>query len=129
MLTTREVEQHFHYLPSEQLDIILELRSIVGRIAPDATERIHRNGLTYYHGDKGGPVSAGICQILTFDDHIELAFIHGVYLPDPRRLLSGDRKVKRFVRINSYEQTPWNDLEALILAHSHFDPYTRTIHN
>jgi hypothetical protein len=126
MLTTREVEQHFNHLPLELLDIVLELRNIVGKVAPDATERIHRQGLTYYHGNIGGPVSAGICQILTCGDHIELAFIHGAYLPDPQRLLSGDRKVKRFVSVTSYKLAPWDDLEALILAHSRFDPYSQT---
>jgi hypothetical protein len=54
-------------------------------------------GISYYFKERGGPVSAGICQINVLEDHVRLGFIHGAYLPDPRDLLEGDRKVKRFV--------------------------------
>jgi len=128
MLKIREVERHFDYLPGESLSILLELRNLIGRIAPDATEVIHRYGLSYYHADRGGPVSAGICQILTHEEYIELGFIHGTFLPDPSGLLQGDRKAKRFVRIESYDLAPWLELEKLIEAHNRFDPYTQSFH-
>jgi hypothetical protein len=126
MITINEIEEHFHYLPPDMLDILIELRNLVAKIAPDATEVIHRKGITYFHAERGGPVSAGICQILTQSDHIELAFIHGAFLPDPHGLLEGDRVAKRFVRVVSYERAPWEDLADLIDAHNRFDPYTQT---
>lgn len=126
MLSLHELEAHFAGLPPELLDIVVELRNLVQQIAPDAVEAVHRYGLTYYDARRGGPVSAGICQILARPDHIRLAFIHGAFLPDPHHLLQGDRLVKRFVRIDSYEQTPWDDLRALIEAHNRFDPYSQT---
>jgi hypothetical protein len=129
MNTSREIEEHFQYLPHGMLDILIELRNLVARIAPSATEVIHRQGITYYHADRGGPVSAGVCQILVRDDHIDLAFIHGAFLPDPQHLLVGDGIAKRFIPIVSYDQAPWEDLEEMIDSSDRFDPYTRTFRN
>jgi hypothetical protein len=102
----------------------MELRSIIASVAPNATEVFHSKGLTYYSKERGGPVSAGICQIGIYQDHIRLAFIHGAFLPDPRSTLVGDRKYKRYVRIVSYENTDWDYLKDLIVSSAHFDPYT-----
>jgi len=126
MITIHEIEEHFHFLHPEILDILLELRNLVARIAPDATEVIHRKGITYYHADLGGPVSAGICQILIQPDHIELAFIHGAFLPDPHHLLVGNLIAKRFIPIISFDQAPWEDLADMIDSSNRFDPYTQT---
>ncbi len=124
MLPTRSLERHLQMPQTELKDIVLELRNIIVSIAPDATESLHSKGMSYYHTGRGGPVSAGICQIGIFSDHIRLGFIHGVFLPDPKKLLEGDRKVKRYVRIQSYELAPWDDLKDLIEASARFDPYS-----
>ncbi len=126
MNTLREIEEHFQYLPHEMMDVLIELRNLVARIAPDATEVFHRNGITYYHADRGGPVSAGVCQILVREDHIELAFIHGAFLPDPQHLLEGNGIAKRFIPIRSYDQAPWDYLAEMIDLSDRFDPYTQT---
>ena len=129
MLPVHGIEKLFSGLSPQLLDIVLELRNVILGIAPSATETLHRHGLTYYEAGRGGPVSAGICQIHIQEDHIRLAFIHGAFLPDPRGLLEaeGDRKYKRFVRIYSFEQAPWEDLKALIIASHNFDPYSLVV--
>jgi len=76
MQPTRDIEHYLAHLPTELQDIVLELRSIIASIAPTATETIHRKGFTYYYAERGGLVSAGICQINLQRDHIRLAFIH-----------------------------------------------------
>jgi hypothetical protein len=124
--TLRETEEHFQYLPNEMLDILIELRNLVARIAPDATEVIQPKGITFYHAEHGGPVSAGVCQILIRDNHIDLAFIHGAFLPDPHHLLEGNGIAKRFIPILSYDQAPWEDLAEMIDSSDRFDPYTQT---
>jgi hypothetical protein len=58
--------------------------------------------------------------------HVQLAFIHGSFLPDPHGLLQGNTQYKRFVRIYSYEEAPWEALKELIQASSRFDPRTQT---
>ena len=105
-------------------DIVFELRNIIASVIPTVTEVILWKGISYYASERGGPVSAGICQINVLEDHVRLGFIHGAFLPDPKGLLEGDRKVKRFVRLYSYDSAPWDDLKVLIAASSRFDPYT-----
>jgi hypothetical protein len=51
-----------------------------------------------------------------------LAFIHGAFLPDLHKLLSGTQKAKRFIEIDSYDNAPWIDLKEMILSASRFDP-------
>ena len=123
MLPLSQIEIFLQRTPSHMQDIVFELRNIIATVAPSATEVILWKGINYFFQERGGPVSAGICQINVLEDHVRLGFIHGAYLPDPRGLLEGDRKVKRFVRLTSYENAPWDALRDLILASSQFDPY------
>jgi hypothetical protein len=126
MHTTREIEACLQRTPPGLRDIVWELRSLIVSAAPAATEVIKRWGLSYYHAGRGGPVSAGICQIGLFRDHVRLGFIHGAFLPDPQGLLEADGEVryKRYVRLVSFDQTPWNELKDLITASARFDPRT-----
>jgi len=126
MLPTNVIITLFKYLDPDLLDIIIELQNIVAAVAPTATEDIQRNGLTYYNAERGGHVSAGICQIDIQEDHIHLAFIHGAFLPDPNGLLikEGKRKAKRFIPLDRYDTTPWEQLKELIKASASFNPYS-----
>ncbi len=124
MLPSRYLDKFLQQTEPGLQDIVLELRSIIASVAPGATETVHPNGLSYYFKERGGPVSAGVCQISLESDHVRLAFIHGAFLPDPKGLLKGDRLYKRFVRLYSYEITPWEDLKELITASSRFDPHS-----
>ncbi len=69
-------------------------------------------------------MSAGICQIGIFRDHVRLGFIHGAFLPDPDGLLVGEPKYKKHLRIYHYEDAPWEYMRELIRRSSRFDPYT-----
>jgi len=125
MLPHHCVDEFLRFAPPELRDIVLELRNLVASIAPGATEWIRpKHGLTYFFAGRGGPVSAGICQISVHDDHVRLHFNHGAFLPDPAGLLEGERKAKRFTRIYSYENAPWESLKDLIAASARFDPHT-----
>jgi hypothetical protein len=123
MLSTHSIEKYLEHFQPELRDIVWELRNIIASVAPTATEVTRQNGLVYFHQQRGGPVSAGICQIIISSDTIRLAFIHGTFLPDPEKLLEGNRQYKRYVRIVSYEQAPWNALKDLITSSSRFNPY------
>jgi hypothetical protein len=125
MLPLSHIEKFLERTPPHLQDIVFELRNILATVAPTATEVILWKGISYYFKERGGPISAGICQINVLEDHVRLGFIHGTFLPDPNRLLEGDRKVKRFVTLCSYENAPWEALRDLIAASSHFDPYSQ----
>lgn len=122
MLPIHEIETFLQRTPIDLQDIVLELRNVIASVAPDAVEVIRWGGLSYFHEGRGGIVSAGICQIGIHKDHIRLAFIHGVFLSDPRHLLEGTQKVKRYIRLSSYDDAPWDYLKQLIEESSRFDP-------
>ncbi len=124
MLPVRQIETFLERVPQHFQDTVFELRNIISSVAPDAVEAVRWGGLSYFHEGSGGIVSAGICQIGIHEDHVRLAFIHGAFLPDQRHLLEGKEKYKRFIKIYSYEDAPWDYLKELIMASSHFDPYT-----
>ena len=124
MLPLHEIEIFLQRAPAHLQEIVHELRNLVFAAAPDAVEVVRWGDLGYFHAGRGGLVSAGICQIEIRKDHIRLAFIHGAFLPDPRHLLEGSQKAKRFIRIDSYESAPWEDFKELISASVHFNPRT-----
>ncbi len=87
MLPLPDLDKYLQQIQPHLQDIVRELRNIIASIAPTATETVHSKGFSYYFVERGGPVSAGICQINIHRDHIRLAFIHGAFLPDPKGLL------------------------------------------
>jgi hypothetical protein len=124
MLPIHEIESFLIRIPIDLQDIVLELRNIIASVAPDAVEVIRWGGISYFHEGRGGIVSAGICQIGLKEDYIRLDFIHGIFLSDREHLLEGTQKVKRFVKIRSFNEAPWDDLKQLIEESSRFDPRT-----
>lgn len=128
MLPTSNLAHYLDSLSPEIRDIVLELRNLIASIAPDAAEVRHSKGFSYFHEQRGGTVSAGICQII-IDDHVRLAFIHGAFLPDPLGLLIGDAKYKKYIRISSYDEAPWDYLTLMITESSNFDPRSITMND
>ncbi len=124
MIPYHDFEKYYSNLPPEQMDILQEIRSIVARIAPDCIEVLHPYGISYFHGEGGGPVKSGICQVGIKPDHIRVGLVFGAFLPDPHLLLQGTQKAMRHLIIDSYEQTPWDDVAELIDCSSRFDPYS-----
>jgi hypothetical protein len=122
MLPIHEVETFLQHTPAHLQEIVLELRNVIASVAPDAVEVVRWGGLSYFHAGRGGIVSAGICQIGVHEDHVRLAFIHGAFIADPRHLLAGTQKAKRFVMIESYDDAPWDYFKELIAASAKFDP-------
>ncbi len=122
MLPIHEIEIFLQRIPADLQDIVLELRNIIASVAPDAVEVIRWGGLSYFHEGRGGIVSAGICQIGIHSGYIRLDFIHGIFLSDPKHLLGGNQKVKRSVKLKSFDDVPWDDLKQLIEESSRFDP-------
>jgi hypothetical protein len=122
MLGLHEIEVFLQRVPVRLQDIVLELRNIIVSVAPDAVEVVRWGGLSYFHEGRGGIVSAGICQIGLHDDYVRLDFIHGIFLSDPHHLLQGTQKVKRYIKIPSYDDAPWESLKQLIEESSRFDP-------
>jgi hypothetical protein len=122
MITIQELERLYSHLNSELLDILTEIHNIVMEVAPQATLDPVRGGSAYFDATRGGHVSAGICLTKIMPDHIQLGFIHGAFLHDPRHLLEGKTFPKRFVRIASYDSADWEAIKQLVIEHSQLDP-------
>lgn len=125
MLSFREIETYLQRFEPHLRDIAFELRNLIAEAEPEANEIIRWFGMSYCQPGHTQPVSRGICQICLERDHVRLAFIQGVFLPDPHGLLEGDRKAKRFVRIYQFDEAPWDALKELIDLSARFDPYTK----
>lgn len=78
-------------------------------------------GLTFYDAEKGGTIKGGICFVEILRDCIRLSFGLGAFLDDPKSLLRGERKYKRFLELSSFDDAPWEDIESLIRASADFD--------
>jgi len=126
MLPTRSIQKMILALPPDLQEIVLELRNLVAEIAPTATEKTHSKGFSYYFRERGGPVSAGICQISIHPDHVRLGFIHGAFLPDPEGCLVGEPRYKKHLSLYNYADIDWDYCKALIRASAAFDPYSLT---
>ena len=122
MLPIRQVETFLQQTPLHLQEIVLELRNIIASVATDAREVVRWRGLCYFHEGGGGIVNAGICQIGIHKDHVRLAVIHGAFIADPQHLFEGTQKYKRFVRIESYDDAPWEYMKELITSAARFDP-------
>lgn len=123
MLTIQELETHYRHLAKDHLDILVEIHNLVAEVAPAAAVDFHSKGLTYFDPARGGHVSAGICQTVLMPDHVRLAFIHGACLTDPKHLLVGKTYPKRYLRIDSFDSAPWENIRQLITESAAFDPY------
>ena len=125
MLPTKSILKHYAFVAPGLMDIVIEIRNIIAEVTPNTNEEIQPRGLIYYDASRGGHVSANICQVSIQEDHIRLAFIQGVFLPDPYGLLQseGERIAKRFVDLYDFDMVPWQKLKDLIKASAAFDPY------
>ena len=116
-----DVESALRFHRPDLVDLLLEIRSIVVRVNPSATERINSRGLTFYDANKGGTIKGGICFVDILNDHVRLRFGLGAFLDDPKSLLAGDRLYMRHLDISSFDDAPWTDIEALIQASANLD--------
>lgn len=122
MKQIREIEEAFSRLPEDQLSILIEIHNIVFEVNPLAEEDIRRYGIVYFDARRGGPVKAGICQVLVRAPDLHLAFIHGAFLNDPMMLLTGKTFPKRYMRLPEYDRVPWEYVRELIVAHNRLNP-------
>ena len=121
MNSLSEVVRTLRFQRQDLVDLLLEIRSIVVRVNPSASERISSCGLTFFDADKGGTITGGICFADIQDNHVRLRFGLGAFLHDPKSLLSGDQLYMRYLDILSFDDAPWADIEALIEASANLD--------
>ena len=101
-LTLEEIAGLLDDCPGELCDLVLELREVVCKAAPNAVEAIKFNSFCYFKPDHPyGAIGGNVCGIGWRGDHVVLTFIHGASLPDPDGLFQGKGKAMRHVPIRS----------------------------
>ncbi|WP_076791675.1 DUF1801 domain-containing protein [Chlorobium sp. KB01] len=78
----------------ERYKIVQALREVVLALDGSITEEIKYGGLLFSAGKP-------FCGIFSFAKHVSLEFSDGAALPDPHRVLEGDGKFRRQIKLIS----------------------------
>jgi len=118
---TEQVRVWLENLPSEKKLTVEALRRLIGSVAPEAHEIIYHDALGY------GPTDSGfdrIVYVTVFENHLNLGFFFGGFLPDPEGLLVGSGKRMRHLTIRSVQESE-NPAITRLLAHAWADGLKR----
>ena len=82
-------------------NLALSLREIILEEAPDASESVYQVYTVAIWFGFSGKMKDMFCYIATNAGHINLGFPRGSTLPDPNRVLEGDGKTMRHIKLAS----------------------------
>ena len=82
-------------------DLVLTLREMILEEAPDASESIYEVYTVAIWFGFSGKMNDMFCYITTNAGHINLGFPRGSTLPDPNRVLEGEGKTMRHIKLRS----------------------------
>lgn len=104
--------------------IVESLRATVLAAAPKAAEAFKFRVFCYFHDDAYfGAIGGNICMIEIKEGGVLLSFIHGSLLPDPRGLLLGKGKFKRFARVPDEATAKSRAIKGLVRAAATLRPW------
>ena len=90
------VESYFAQQPPDKRVLLIKIRGLVEKGAPDAVPAI-KWGVPIYAQN-----SRNICALATFKDHIGLNFFAPPsVLPDPKKKLEGEGKTSRMLKVRT----------------------------
>jgi hypothetical protein len=118
---TEPVRAWLENLPAEKRSTVETLRRLIESVAPSAHEIIYHDALGY------GPSDSGFDRILyitVFQTYLNLGFFYGGFLSDPERLLVGNGKRMRHIKIRSFQDCE-NSAITSLLAHAWADGLQR----
>ena len=95
-------------IAEEKGALLLSLRKIIKRISPDAQEEIKYGGLVF-NAD-----AELICGIFIRKKHISLEFGLGNEFSDPKRVLEGNGKYRRHLKIRSNKDIKRLDVQFFV---------------
>jgi hypothetical protein len=82
-------------------DLALALREVILEEAPDASESIYQVYTVAIWFGFSGKMKDMFCYIATNAGHVNLGFPRGSSLPDPNRVLEGEGKAMRHIKLRS----------------------------
>ncbi len=84
-------------------DLALALRDVILEEAPDASESIYQVYTVAIWFGFSGKMKDMFCYITTNAKHVNLGFPRGSTLPDPNRILEGDGKAMRHIKLRTQQ--------------------------
>jgi len=121
-LSSREVQRLIERYPVEIQEVFLGVRDCVFAAVPDAWERPKMGGTAYFLAEDGTPLKGMICHVVPKTAEVEIGFIFGAFMPDPRGWLVGTQKAKRRLNLRNYDAVDWEYLEELMRSAAEVDP-------
>ena len=82
-------------------DLALALREVILEEAPDASESIYQVYTVAIWFGFSGKMKDMFCYIATNAKHVNLGFPRGAVMPDPNRVLEGEGKTMRHIKLAS----------------------------
>jgi hypothetical protein len=123
-ITTGALTRHLVDEPPATRRLVRALRRSVLSAAPGAAEAFRFHALCYFHPRAFfGAIGGHICFIELRGGRVLLSFIHGAALPDPKRLLFGRGKSKRFVHIPDEATASSAAVRSLVRAAAALHPW------
>jgi len=93
-------------------DILKSLRSIIRKSAPKASEYVEKDMLAYALGPN--TYKASVCVISGHKSHVTVGFLRGTKLDDPDKLLQGEGKTVRHLKIMAVNAIPRRAVSAWV---------------
>jgi len=97
-------------------ELALELRSMVLREAPTATERFLRVYALVFWYSLTGKMTDAFCQVVVYTRGVNLMFNRGAELDDPDNALVGEGKIIRHIKVRQREDLKNPNLRKFIRA-------------
>lgn len=89
-------------------EIVLKIREIVLNVSPDLEDMIKYGGLVFLEGN------LLICGIFSYREHLSIEFGRGVDLDDPKKLLEGNGKYRRHLKIYQMSDLEDKDVKGFV---------------
>ena len=122
-LSKEQLLDHLAFEPAAVRKTVLALREMVLKTAPHAAEGVKFHCLAYFDADAYfGAIGGNICFIEVKRGKVSVSFVSGSVLPDPKGLLQGKGKFKRFVPVASETEAKLPALRALVRAAAKITP-------
>lgn len=99
------------YVVAQTGEALVALQALVRSTLPRSDERL-KWGVPAYFGREDGP----ICYLYAGRDHVNLGFIRGAQLHDPKGLLEGQGKEGRHIKVFAVDEIPKTAIRALLRA-------------
>jgi len=96
-------------------ELSLQARELITRLVPEAGEKVHPGWRTISFS-LDGKMSGQVCSIGPHKKYVNLYFMSGISLDDPKGLLEGTGKNMRHVKITDAKELNSAALKALIKA-------------